>query len=206
MRSLTRRLGLAVAVLGLVAGAAGHAKADLNLVLNGGFETGDFTDWALTGNPGFISIRSPAHSGSFAASFGAIGSPTFLAPSQNLTTTAGHQYSISFWLENDGGPANLFSASFGGDTLLSLSDQSPFSYTQFTFTDTATSSSTPLQFAFQQNPSFWLFDDVSVTDITANITAAAAAPEPSTIAYTATGVLTLALLAWRKRHRPGVTA
>jgi hypothetical protein len=197
-------LGLAVAVLGLVAGAEGHAKADLNLVLDGGFDTGDFTDWTLTGNPGFISITSSSHSGSFAASFGAIGTPTFLTQSQNLTTIAGHQYSISFWLQNGGGPTNLFSASFGGDTLVSLSDQSPFSYTQFTFTDTATSSSTALQFAFQQNPSFWHFDDVSVTDITASITAAA--PEPSSFAYAATGILMFAGYAWRKRHRAGVTA
>ena len=66
----------------------GLGTARANLLTNPGFETGNFSGWALTGNSGFISIiTSPVHSGNFAASFGAVGSLTFL--SQTVTDTVG---------------------------------------------------------------------------------------------------------------------
>src|SRR5689334_18970366 len=108
---------------------SGAARADL--VVNGGFETGDFTGWTLTGNSGFISITNNAHSGSFAASFGAVGSPTFL--SQTLTTTSGTTYTISYWLTNLGGPTNEFNVEWNGATVSLQTDLQSFPYTQGTF-------------------------------------------------------------------------
>jgi hypothetical protein len=65
-----------------------------NLVANCGFETGDFTDWTITGDDTFSFVESsgdtgyPAHSGNFFALLGPVDADSFL--SQSLTTVAGH--------------------------------------------------------------------------------------------------------------------
>ena len=170
--------------------ASGVARADL--VANGGFETGDFTGWTLTGNPGFIGIIGDAHSGAFAAGFGAVGSPTFL--SQTLTTTPGTAYKISYWLENLGGPANAFNVEWNGSTVILQTDLLPFPYTQGTVNVVGTGSD-ELTFSFQQNPSFFHIDDVSVSDdVSASI--ARVVPEPASLA-----LLGGALLAFVLRRR-----
>ena len=53
--------------------------ASADLVFNGGFETGDFTGWILSGNPipGTVDTANP-HSGVYAADLIAAGSPTFI--------------------------------------------------------------------------------------------------------------------------------
>jgi hypothetical protein len=70
-------LSLMLPSLAYAAGSVCNAVAG-NLVANCGFETGDFTGWTLTGNPGFISIISSGtgnggtspNSGNFAAQRG----------------------------------------------------------------------------------------------------------------------------------------
>lgn len=197
MQNAMRPIGLAIGVLALALGVGAQAQAGLNLVLNPGFETDSFTDWSLSGNVSFASITTTAHSGSFAARFGAIGSPTDLSQTQTLPTVAGDQYTISFWLKNEGGSPNLFSAKFGNDTLVTLTNQSPFPYTEFTYSSTAASSSTPLEFQFQQNPSFWDFDDVSVTDLSAG---PVPVPEPRTLFSAGIGGLLGLGLVWHRRR------
>jgi hypothetical protein len=195
-------------IWGLVVGAlllCGTTQARADLIVNGGFETGDFTGWSLTGNPGFISIvgSSLAHSGNFAASFGAVGSPTFLTQSQNIATTPGHSYTLDFWLQNDGGPANSFTASFDGNTVVSRNDSAPFGYTEFTVSNlVASSSSTPVGFSFQQNPSFWQLDDVSLTDNGP----ASAAPEPASLTLLGIGAAGLVGYGWRRRRQVSAPA
>jgi len=180
----------------MLLGAAASAHA--NLVTNGGFETGDFSGWTLTGNPGFISITNNAHSGNFAGSFGAVGSDTFL--SQTLATTAGTSYTLTFFLTNLGGPTNDFSVSFGGQNLtgggtpaLPILNSGPFPYTEYTVDVTATGSSSVLQFAMRQDPSFWNIDDITVD---AN---AAAVPEPATLAIFGTALAGFGLLRRRRK-------
>ncbi|MEO5960247.1 MAG: carbohydrate binding domain-containing protein, partial [Opitutaceae bacterium] len=75
------------------------AFADPGPLVNPGFETGDFTGWTLSGNSGFISITNDAHSGDFAASFGAVGSQTLLAQTV-VATVPGATYTVDFWLRN----------------------------------------------------------------------------------------------------------
>lgn len=155
----------------LVAALLVVSAAHANLVVNGGFETGDFTGWTLSGNPGYIGIvTDPVHSGTFAASFGAVGFQTMLAQTL-VPTTPGSSYLIDFWLKNDYGPGNLFTVDWNGSTIFTQGDSQSFDWTEYTFTVSATATSTPLAFGFRQDPSFFQFDDVSVTPV----------PEPTTM-------------------------
>ena len=96
--TLVRSLFCAAALLCTV---AWNAKA-VNLVTNGGFETGSFSGWTHTDPSNFDNIGSDplfAHSGTFHANLGASPGPGSL--SQSLTTVAGTAYTLSFFLAND---------------------------------------------------------------------------------------------------------
>ena len=96
--TLVRSLFCAAALLCTV---AWNAKA-VNLVTNGGFETGSFSGWTHTDPSNFDNIGSDplfAHSGTFHANLGASPGPGSL--SQSLTTVAGSAYTLSFYLAND---------------------------------------------------------------------------------------------------------
>jgi uncharacterized repeat protein (TIGR03803 family) len=132
-----------------------------NLVQNGGFETGDFTGWG--GSKLGASVTSNAlyvHSGFYGAQFGPSGELGYL--SQTLATTAGSSYSVSLWLDNEGGTPNEFQVSWNGTLLYDGIDLPAFGWTNLTFVATATSSSI-LQFGFRQDPNYLGLDDVSVT-------------------------------------------
>ena len=163
-----------------------------NLVANCGFETGTFSSWTQSGNTGSTDTDGDIHSGNFGAEFGPVGSLGFIT--QNLSTTVGGTYDLAFWLQNDSGtPVNHFEAAWNGVIIFALDDSPAFSYTLFTFPVTATSASTPLQFGFRHDPSFFLFDDVSVVGA-----AVAAVPGPSSLLLIGSGLAGLAIL-WRRR-------
>ena len=147
-----------------------------NIVTNPGFETGDFTGWTTTAaaSGSDLGVSGFSHSGNYAAYLGATqGLDDSI--SQTLPTIAGDSYSISFWLINAGGEGNEFHASFGGDTLLELQEAPTFGYQQYTFTDTAIGTATPLTFAGRTPPGFFHLDDISVNDL-----GSAPVPEAST--------------------------
>ena len=141
-----------------------------NLVTNGSFETGDFTGWTKGGNVAPLSygpqlfITNSAHSGQYAAGFGSVGSDGTI--SQNLTTVVGQSYTLDFWLANASGGPDDFTAKIGGVTELHLVNAAGQPYTHYTYNFTATSTSTPLEFDFRQDPSHWQLDDVSVVQVT----------------------------------------
>lgn len=154
--------------LAAAAALSSATPAFANLVSNGGFETGDFTDWTQFGNTGAtgVSTLSPTgvgpHSGSFLGFFGAVGSDGGIF--QNLTTVMGQTYNLTFWLANDPGTPNDFSILWNGATIFSQVDASPFGYTLFSFSGLlATGTSTQLAFSFRQDPRYFELDDVSVT-------------------------------------------
>jgi hypothetical protein len=104
------------------------------------------------------------HSGSFQAFFGPVGSTGGIF--QDLTTVAGQTYNLTFWMYNFGGTPSSFSASWDGAVIPAsvLVDPGAFRYTQFSFTGLlASGTSTQLAFTFQQNPSYFLLDNVTVT-------------------------------------------
>lgn len=137
-----------------------------NLVANPGFETGDLSSWTLGGySSGQIYTVSASHSGQFAAGMGSVGSDGSI--SQNLTTVAGQNYTLDFWLANAGGPTNDFTAKIGGTSEMHLVNEQALGYEHYIFNFTATSTSTHLEFDARQDPSEWHLDDVSVQTGTA---------------------------------------
>ncbi|MFZ0828912.1 MAG: kelch repeat-containing protein [Verrucomicrobiia bacterium] len=142
------------------------------LVPNGGFETGDFTDWTLNGygynftfvdnGSYFPSIRP--HSGNY---FALLGQTGFLGTlSQNIATTPGQFYLLSLWMNSpDGGGYNEFSVSWDGNTLFDGVNLPALGWTNLQFIVEATSASTVLQTGFRDEATWLGLDDVSVTAI-----------------------------------------
>jgi hypothetical protein len=156
---------------------ATHALAPANLIVNGGFETYDFTGWTVGGviatpdsvvvGPSEHSFRNDVpHTGSHEALVGS--QPEEMALSQTVATTAGEHYTVDFWLMQDqpllAGESDDFSASWNGTTLTSFVDvgqQSGYTEYQFDVTGAAGSDSSTLKFT-AANEGYWDIDDVSV--------------------------------------------
>ena len=168
-----------------LAAATSAPAAAGNLVVNSGFETGDFAGWTVTGNGIGIDMAFP-NTGCCDASFSATtADPDAGVLSQVLTTVAGKSYTLSFTaLDEAGFSGDTFTVEFGGFSATLTGDQAappgnlPSFYTAFSFTVPAVDildGTTVLAFKGLNDPISgldWNLDDISVS--------AAAAPEPST--------------------------
>jgi hypothetical protein len=147
------------------------------LVLNGGFETGDFTDWTLSNDNSQSEVVASAygispHSGSYFAALGAQNSPGYL--SQTLPTAANQSYLLSLYLDSPTHVGQIyefpndFSISWNGNALFSQTNIPPTGgWTNLQFIVTATSSSTVLQFGELDDRLYLGLDDVTLTPIPA---------------------------------------
>jgi PEP-CTERM motif-containing protein len=180
-----------------------------NLVANCGFETGDFTDWTLSGNdvPGELNNLygvegvdpvdgiSP-HSGSYQTYIADL-DPNATTLAQTIATTSGDQYTITFWVAQDTAPSDEYGnellASFGGTSLVDDSDVAVEGYTEYSYAVDATSATSELDLTLGNDLGEFLLDDVSVVDTTPVVT-----PEPGSLLLFGTGLLALAGVARRR--------
>ena len=145
----------------------GTASFGINLLTNGGFETGDFTGWAETGDTNETGVvNSNAHTGSYAAWFGTMGSIGFLF--QTIPTIPGNQYVLSWWLKSDGQTPNKFQVFWDGNKIFDQANIPVQGYTHYSYTKIATTTSTTIQFGFRDDPSWLYLDDVSVISVISN--------------------------------------
>lgn len=172
----------------LTAGTTQNRQFDL-YVGNGGFETGDLTDWtlvgssdlvfalaaddadvagteALPGQPDAQFVRSGGYGG-YLGEWAWNGYPAVGSLSQTLATTANQQYLVSFWLTcipDDQGVTtnNAFSAKWNNSKLYVGNNLNATGWTNMQFVISATTASTKLEFDFNNDPGAFGLDDVTV--------------------------------------------
>ncbi len=137
------------------------------LISNGGFETGDFSGWASTGNSSHDTVTTSAtarRAGSYGANFSASGSLGFI--SQTVTTYPGQPYLVSLWLDSpDGVTPNRFQAKWAGQTLMDQAGLTGFGWTNLHYTVINSSTQATLQFGLRDDSSALGLDEVTVAAV-----------------------------------------
>lgn len=174
-----------ILLTGAMAAAALGAQA--NLVVNGDFETGDFTAWTVTlaANGSNLDIFSGGINGSnWYASFGATNAE-YDTITQVLPTVNGQQYDVSFLVYNLGVGEDSLQILWEGSVSLDMTIVSTEleSWVQITHSVMATQNGS--QFGVQG------FDGLSAVGVDA--IEVSAVPEPGTCAVLAAGIGALAL-------------
>ena len=173
-------------------------------MLNGGFETGDLTDWTVnlsSNNPWRVNDTASALSGrvpsegSFFAQTGCSGDPCINGTEsqqswlyQDVATLAGQQYLLSFDFSATGDPMEL-EVLFDGAVVFDLTGLgSQSSYTSYSTNVTASGTTSRLAFLGRQDPRYSALDNIALISD---------APEPSAGILGFGGVL--ALCRFRRR-------
>jgi hypothetical protein len=146
-----------------------------SIVSNGGFETGSFSDWTLVGQTSVYHGRhstvydavedaatgyAVVHAGTYGAF---LGDNALATLSQTLTTLAGQNYLLSFWLDNPvSGSVQHFLVNWSGATLCDITNPPAFGWTNLQFIVTAVGSASVLQFGAENDPGYFGLDDLTV--------------------------------------------
>ncbi len=162
-----------------------------NIVLNGGFETGNFNSWMLSADSSSTQVGNRTglvHSGKYGAELGQPATLGYL--SQSLPTMAGQTYLLSLWLTNpnnsNGATPNEFQVQWEGATIYDGVNLPFTAWTNLQFTVTATMSGSLLQFGFQDDPYYLGLDDIMVKPVAVpHFRAVAASPAGYKFAFDA---------------------
>lgn len=158
---------------------ATFSSAHAALVVNGDFETGSLSGFAISAaGGGFVGVDAESpHTGTYGAFFAGLDPNAPDTITQTIATVPGNSYLVSFFLQSEAAnaPDNAFSAQFAGATLLTLSDDGGFDYRQFSQTIVAASPQSLLSFSGYNAPAAFDLDDISIVDVTP----AAVSPSPS---------------------------
>jgi hypothetical protein len=186
VRALALAAGLALGTMGGIA----HA----NYLVNGSFETGDFTGWTAGGNFSFTGVANSfdgygPQDGNFFVFTGPIGSEGTL--SQTFADTAGSTLNLSGWVAGNGtGPSDVRFL-FNGNQVVFVGDPVPSQpYTLYSANVTATGNDT-FTVAFYNSPDYDAIDNFSIT----------AVPEPETYALMMAGLGLLGVVARRRKQK-----
>ena len=164
-------------------------------VVNGDFETGDFSGWTLFGDlgDGFVGVDSLApQAGTYGAYFGPNGATAGI--SQLVDTIAGAAYDVSFWLKaeaeaNGVATPSSFAFSWAGTPVIRLTNQPAGNYVRYSSQVLASTALTSISFTFRNDPAFFDLDSVAIVT---------SVPEPSSVILLAAG--NLAILGFRRRN------
>ena len=180
-----------IAIAGMAWGVTQGVQANIvtgNLLVNGDFETGDFTGWTEVGP--LTTVRSGSYGGYTAYSgndfvyFGAVGSDATLA--QTVSDTAGSIYNLTFWLAGNGTLPSDLNVIWNGVTVATINPIANQPYTQYSYFLTGTGLDT-LTFGLRNDPNYDALDAVSLTG--------AAAPDASsTLPLLGAGLLAVSAL------------
>jgi MYXO-CTERM domain-containing protein len=194
--SIRSSITFAIVAGALSAAVASTASAGVNIITNGDFAN-QFDGWTMWGTaaPGGGGLAYIGTIGGGPFGEGGLTVASFDCPGpggmyQDLNTTVGEVYTVSFGLRKvtGAGNTNSFSLDFGSQTVMSLVNSptiDPIAY--YSFDMVASDSITRLQFNFQSAGFAWTVAAISVTPVSV--------PAPGAIA-----LLGLAGLAGRRRR------
>jgi hypothetical protein len=178
--------------------------------VNGSFETGDFTGWTQSGF--FIDTTNPysgvydASTGCSGASCTTVGDPNSAYIYQDMTTTVGTTYELSFFYDSGQDPTfgSELLVLWGDPTAPSLSTVVDFvdvdtsgAYMEYEGMVTATSTTSKLEFLGRQDLDFYYLDDVSLT-----APSTSPVPEPGFRSLLLGAAILLGSSKWRRVHSP----
>ncbi len=168
-------------------GTTQNRELDLD-VGNGTFETGDLSDWKLAADTNLVFAlcgddadvagtnalygtpdQTFVHSGLYGCYLGEYPDNGYLT--QDVATTPGERYAVSFWLASaayyGATTPNDFTAMWNGSVLYSQTNLAEFGWTNMQYVVLATAATTTLEFSFNNSPAAFGLDDVRVEAVPA---------------------------------------